>query len=374
MQKVVIVLSAPSSVEIPPVAEMHIHPREGTIRSAVVGLVSPYVQAVVAMLNYREPVTVCDLERWELERDTLAEAFDLPLERVLPAPLLTDDTSPDDIRRAAAAGVRVAKLYPRGVTTNSSAGVTNIYRLSDTFAAMEEAAIILSVHGEKPGSDVAAAEVDYLDEFLWVVETFPGLKIVLEHVSTVEAIQAVATSGDNVAATITPHHLRLTKEDVFGPDGEVDNPDNFCKPVAKTGRDRFCLALAATGESGKFFMGGDFAAHLAMAKDGPSPAAGCANYPAALPVLAEVFEFHNALRKLGEFTSGRAARFYGLDLSRGPGLVLYKDEFTVPERIYTEICLDGACLPHRPPPEKSYCIRPWLAGQTLSWSVRPISQ
>lgn len=370
----VTILSAPNSVEIPPVAEMHLHPREGTVRSAVVGLVSPYVQAVVAMLNYREPITVCELKRWQLERDTLAGAFDLPPERVLPAPLLTDDTTPDDIRRAAAAGVRVIKMYPRGVTTNSSAGVTSIYRLSAAFAAMEEVGVILSVHGEKPGSDMLAAEVDYLDDFLWVAETFPDLKIVLEHVSTVEAIQAVATSGDNVAATITPHHLRLTREDVFGPNGEISEPDNFCKPVAKTSRDRFRLALAATGESGKFFLGADLATHLAMAKDGPSPAAGCTNYPAALPVLAEVFEFHGALGKLGEFTSRRAARFYDLDLSRRPGIVLWKGESTVPERIYTEICLDGACLPHRPPPEKSYYIRPWLAGRTLSWSVRPISQ
>ncbi|KAH0473755.1 MAG: hypothetical protein KVP17_001126 [Porospora cf. gigantea B] len=219
---------------------------------------------------------------------------------------LHEDVTADDLMmNAAVSNVTGVKLYPRGVTTNSEQGVGELEASYPIFDAMYKAGLALHVHGEEPGTAPAHAEAAFLPRLQRLAGTFPHLRIVLEHVSTAEGIEVVKSLG-NVAGTLTPQHLLLTRDDVF--DGDCVRFANFCKPLAKTNADRDALRGALCHS--RFFLGSDSAPHTAARKrDG---AAGCFPYPHVLSHYAAVFDELDLLRELEPFACERGANFFGI--------------------------------------------------------------
>lgn len=265
---------------------------------------------------------------------------------------ITAETTPFDIRECDNGICPAGKLYPAGVTTNSENGVADIKMLYPVFAEMEKRGKVLCLHGETPGVYCHDRETHFLDTLAELARDFPGLRIVLEHLSTADAVRAVESLPETVAATITAHHLVLTLDDVIG---DTLQPHHFCKPVPKRPEDRAALIEAATGGNPKFFFGSDSAPHPKGTKECADGCAGIFSAPTALPTLAEVFEAHGALPRLEAFVSKHGAAFYSLPAwpygmgERGT-VTLRKEPRTVPDRI-----------------DKRFV--PFKAGQTLSWKV-----
>jgi len=249
----------------------------------------------------------------------------------------------DAVLSCAAAGAAAGKYYPAGATTNSADGVPDPGSVSAELSAMEEAGVPLSIHGEDPLAPVLEREGAFLPVVDRILAAHPRLRVVLEHLSTAEAVEAVRAWPERVAATITSHHLSFTVDDVLG---ERLDPTYFCKPILKTSKDRAALLEAAVSGSPRFFFGSDSAPHPPAAK--ASGAAGSYAAPVAMSLLAAAFEEAGALDRLEGFVSERGARFYGLALNAGR-LALERRPWTVPELI------DGS--------------RPLAAGRTLSWSA-----
>jgi len=239
------------------------------------------------------------------------------------------------------------KLYPAGITTQSESGVSDFDRIGPTVALLEELDIPLLVHGETNGF-VMDREREFMRVYQWLAETFPRLRIVMEHITTAEAV-AVLDRYDNIAATVTLHHLMITLDDVAG---GLLQPDLFCKPIAKTPRDRDALRQAVFAGHPRLIFGSDSAPHPRHKKECCGCAAGVFSAPTALPMLAQLFEEAEQLERLADFVSTNGARFYRIappqktvELRRAP--------WRVPE-------LCGA-------------VRPFLAGQTLRWSVGDVA-
>lgn len=269
---------------------------------------------------------------------------------------LTDDTTPQMIREAREAGVIAGKVYPVGVTTNSERGVTVIKAIDPVFRAMEECGMVLCLHGQVAGTRVRGRdrEVCFLNEELYrLTQKFPGLRTVLEHVSTYEAVHTVLSLPKTVAATITVHHLVLTEHDI---DDLKLQPHHFCLPRPNDPRDREALRWAATQGSSKFFLGTDSAPHLVSAKEQEGKA-GVFSAPVALPLLAQVFEEEKALKKLADFTSKFGAQFYDLPLNQGH-LTLVKRPWQVP-----------SAYPGGGEATPTAQLIPFYAGRTLQWQV-----
>jgi dihydroorotase len=331
--------------------DLHLHLRRGDVLRAVVGHSSgPFARGLV-MPNTVPPVlTASDAEAY---RGEIADAVPAghrfePLMTIKVVPSTTADT----VRRARAAGVVAAKLYPEGVTTNSGDGVRDVMALADTFAAMAEVGMVLCVHGEAPDAFCLDREARFVGRTLpRLVDAVPSLRIVLEHVSTAGAVDWVrsAPTGPGgrprVAATVTVHHLLLTLDDVVG---GLLAPHHFCKPLAKRPEDRAAIVAAAVSGDPRFFLGTDSAPHRRSDKEGAEGCAGVFTAPVALPVLAEVFEDHGALDRLDAFTGEHGARFYGLAPNDGT-VRLVREPWAVPAE------LAG--------------IVPFRAGTTLRWRV-----
>ena len=246
-----------------------------------------------------------------------------------------------------------AKLYPAGATTHSDRGVTDVARISAVLAAMEAHGMPLLVHGEvtDPTVDVFDREHLFLHQVLApVLERHPGLRVVLEHVTTAEAVEFVRSRPDNVAATITAHHLLLNRNAMFT--GGI-RPHHYCLPVLKRERHRQALLNAATSGDPRFFLGTDSAPHARPAKERACGCAGIFTAHAALELYAQAFEQADALDRLEPFASIHGADFYGLP--RNPGRVtLVKEPWTVPD------CYRSGDLE----------LVPLGAGQRLPWRVR----
>lgn len=269
---------------------------------------------------------------------------------------LDDSTTPDEVAEARL-DIAAVKLYPKGTTTNSESGVTwdpwttsrpsewPRKQLKDVFSLMQEQEVVLCIHGEMPGKFCLDREFHFLDDVQSIARMFPDLRIVLEHVTSKAAVEAVEAMPKNVAATITTHHLLLTLDDIVG--GSL-NPHAFCKPVAKTGLDRKWLLEAATRAHPKFFFGSDTAPHLRGDKECSSGCAGIFSAPCALEVLAMVFEEAGRLDKLEAFTSVNGATFYGWPVNRDT-VELAKNPMIVPEEIAGLV--------------------PFMAGREVPWSV-----
>ena len=264
-------------------------------------------------------------------------------------PLMTiqivDATTPETIHEAKSAGVTAGKLYPVGVTTNSHNGVTDIFALAEVFREMERCGMVLCLHGESPGMHCMDREKHFLNTLESLVLNFPKLRIVLEHITTVAAVDVVEALPDTVGATITAHHLLLTLDDVVG---DRLQPHNFCKPIPKYYRDRDLLVMVATDAHPKFFFGSDSAPHRRIDKECDQGCAGVFSAPSALALLATIFEKNRSLHTLETFVSKNGAAFYGLPVNTGT-ITLRKEPWRVPEESYGRL--------------------PFMAGKTLPWKL-----
>jgi dihydroorotase len=309
--------------------DWHLHLRDGAALAAVLPHTARQFARAIVMPNLKPPVT------------TVAAAADYRqrILAVLPAGLrfeplmtlyLTDNTSPEEIRLAAASGfVKAVKLYPAGATTNSDAGVTAIDKVYPALAEMEKCGLPLLIHGEAtdPAVDVFDREAVFIDSVLTPLQArFPALKVVCEHITTQEAVAYVTAAPANVGATITAHHLLYNRNAIFT--GGV-RPHYYCLPVLKREVHRQALLQAATSGNPKFFLGTDSAPHARGAKEAACGCAGCYTAHAALELYAEAFAEAGALDKLEGFASRHGADFYGLPYNQET-VRLVREEVEVP--------------------------------------------
>ena len=309
--------------------DWHLHLRDGAAMQSVLPHTSERFGRAIVMPNLKPPVlTVAD-----------ASAYRARIVAALPAghtfePLmtvyLTPATTPAIIREAKASGfVHGVKLYPQGATTNSEAGVAGFKAMYPVFEQMEKSGLPLLVHGE-----VTSADVDVFDrekvflenELIPLTDDFPALRVVVEHITTSEAVDFVLASNDRVAATITAHHLLLNRNAIFA--GGI-NPHHYCLPVLKREHHRKALVRAATSGNAKFFAGTDSAPHAKHTKENACGCAGIYTAFGALELYAEVFDNAGALDRFEGFMSLHGPAFYGLQ-ANSEKISLKKERLTVP--------------------------------------------
>ncbi len=335
--------------------DWHLHLRDGDMLKAVLPFTVRGFARAIVMPNLDPPVTTAAAAA--AYRDRIAAA--LPEDASFTALMtcyLTDDTEPDDLAGGHSSGVFTAvKLYPAGATTNSAGGVTDMARVDGVLGRMEEAGIPLLVHGEvtDPGVDVFDREAVFIERTLApLLDRFPGLKVVLEHITTSDAVDFVLGRGDNLAATVTVHHLMINRGALF--EGGL-RPHMYCLPVAKRESHRLALRKAAVSGSSKFFLGTDSAPHPLSAKESACGCAGIFSAPAALEHYVQVFDEEGALGNFEAFASLNGPRFYGLEANQET-ITLKKAAARVPGGI----SIDG---------DGGGAVKPFLAGEPLSWSI-----
>ena len=312
--------------------DWHLHLRDGAALASVAGDSARRFGRAVIMPNLTPPIRTTQQALHYRDRILGALPEDTGFEPLMTL-YLTDDTPPEEIGRAKLSG-RVAgvKLYPAGATTNSGEGVTRLSRCFHTLEKMAELGLPLLVHGEStdPAIDVFDREKAFLEEVLGpTIERFPGLRIVLEHITTRDAVQFVEVTGANVAATVTAHHLLMNRNALFL--GGI-RPHHYCLPVLKREEHREALVEAVVSGNPKFFLGTDSAPHARKAKEAACGCAGIYTAHAAIELYATAFEEAGALDKLEGFASVFGARFYGLPLST-ERITLVREEWTVPEHL-----------------------------------------
>jgi dihydroorotase len=326
--------------------DWHVHLRDGAMLKAVAPHTARQFARAIVMPNLDPPVTRVAAAAAYRQRIVAAagEGF-TPLMTCY----LTDDAAADELARGFEEGVwAAAKLYPANATTNSAQGVTDVRNIRGVLERMQAIGMPLLVHGEvtDPAVDVFDREAVFIERVLEpLVSDLPGLKVVLEHITTAEAADFVREAGPNVAATITPHHLLINRNALFA--GGL-RPHAYCLPVAKRERHRLAVRAAATSGSAKFFLGTDSAPHPRGAKESACGCAGIFNAPFALECYAGAFEEDGALDHFEAFASEHGARFYGLPLNDGT-VTLERSASPVPGEI------DG--------------VVPFLAGETLGWRM-----
>lgn len=323
--------------------DFHVHLRQGDVMEQVAPLVrdggtgrclvmpntSPPVQTTTEALRYRDELT--------------AACADVVY---LPVLFLSGNLTSEEINTAADAGIVGVKCFPRGVT-NSEGGVSGLEGLDSILSAMQERGLVLEIHGELPrasGSNVTVmnAEQLFLETLLRIHERFPGLRIVLEHVSSADAVSCIKSLGENVAATVTPHHLELIVDDWAG------RNHNLCKPVAKLPGDREAIREVVKAGHPRFFLGSDSAPHSRDAKECSVARPGIFTTPLLLPYLADCFDRIGCLDRLPYFASKFGREFYGLEPIEGT-VTLEKSDQVVPDAY-------GSIVPFR-------------SGETLHWRI-----
>ncbi len=334
--------------------DFHVHFRLAELMLLVVWWTARVFARALAMPNTMPDIkTGEDALRYCAEILGVAPAGFTPLMtiRILPT------TTPEIIRAARAAGVIAGKLYV-GITTGSDEGISDLRTFAPVFAEMEKVGMPVSLHAEVPNAFCLDREEAFIPELRWLAATFPKLKIVVEHVTTEAMIKAILDLPENVAGSITAHHLWLTLDDVVG--GKLQ-PHNFCKPLANRPEDRAALRWAAMSGNPKFFFGSDSAPHTQNTKECPEGCAGCFTAPVALELLAEIFEAQAEppeqldldgrpvwVVRLEAFVSEFGARFYGLPLNEGT-ITLVRESWAVQ-------MLVGP-------------IVSWMAGRVMIWKV-----
>ena len=326
--------------------DWHLHLRDGEMLRAVAPCTARQFARAIVMPNLVPPVTT--VEAAAAYRDRIAAAASSGFTPLMTC-YLTDQADPDELARGYADGTWVAaKLYPAGATTNSASGVTGIRNIYPALERMQAIGMVLCVHGEvtEPDVDVFDREAVFIERILnEVVESFPALKIVFEHITTADAAEFVMESGPNIAATVTPHHLIINRNAIFA--GGL-RPHSYCLPVAKREEHRLAVRRAATSGSPKFFLGTDSAPHAREAKESACGCAGIFNAPHALECYASVFEEEGALDRFEAFAAENGARFYGLPLNEGT-VTLEKEAIQVPSEVAGVV--------------------PFHAGETLGWRL-----
>ncbi|MBN3563340.1 dihydroorotase [Aliamphritea spongicola] len=333
--------------------DWHLHLRDADMLPETVPATARCFQRAIIMPNLVPPVTNVDMAMAYKQRILGARPEGSTFEPLVTL-FLTNATSAQDIIDAKAAGVVAAKLYPAGATTNSAAAVSQLEAMYPVFEVMAEQGMLLLVHGEVTDHhiDIFDREKMFIDQKLQhIVARFPELKVVFEHITTADAAAFVAGASDNVAATITPQHLLLNRNDLLV--GGV-RPHNFCLPVLKRNTHQLALQDAVKSGSAKFFLGTDSAPHAKEAKESACGCAGCYSAWSAIELYAQVFEDIGALDKLEAFASHHGADFYGLPRNAG-SITLVQEEWQVPAEII---------LPNGKP------IVPFYAGETLRWKVQ----
>ncbi|SDY05834.1 dihydroorotase [Nitrosomonas sp. Nm33] len=334
--------------------DWHLHLRDGKQMQDILPNTARQFARAIIMPNLRPPIVTVEMAAAYRARilaalpETMQEHFE-PLMTLY----LTDNTPPAEIRRAKESGiVHAVKLYPAGATTNSDAGVTDIARCLATLEIMEQLGMPLLVHGEVTDTeiDVFDRESVFIDRVLQpLIQHFPRLRIVFEHITTREAVEFVRAAPKNIAATITAHHLLFNRNALFL--GGI-RPHHYCLPVLKRETHRLALIEAATSGHPKFFLGTDSAPHPVSSKESACGCAGIYTAHAAIEFYAEAFEQAGALDKLEAFASFHGADFYRLPRNTDR-VTLIKESWKIPEQLKFG--------------EES--LVPLRSGEYLSWKI-----
>jgi dihydroorotase len=309
--------------------DWHLHLRDGAALAAVVPYTAAQFARAIVMPNLKPPVITTEQALAYRQRILQAVPKVAKFEPLMTL-YLTDRTEPSEVDRAKASGViHGFKLYPAGATTHSDAGVTDIRKIDAVLARMAELGVILQIHGEvtDPTVDVFDREARFIDSVLSsIVDRFPRLRVVFEHITTREAVEFVRAARPGVAATITPQHLLMNRNALFS--GGI-RPHHYCLPVLKTEVDRRALLeIIATGDP-RFFLGTDSAPHAKHTKEAACGCAGIFSAHAAIELYAEAFEAAGALDKLQGFASEHGADFYGLPYNEDT-VTLTKESWEIP--------------------------------------------
>jgi len=332
--------------------DWHLHLRDGQALAAVLPDTARQFARAIVMPNLKPPVTTVAQARAYRERIVAALPAGTRFEPLMTL-YLTDLTAADEIAAAKKSGiVHAVKYYPAGATTNSENGVTDLQRVYPVLAAMEKHDLPLLLHGEVTdlAVDVFDREAAFIERHLVpLAREFPKLRMVLEHVTTKDAVAFVEEAGVNVAATVTAHHLLLNRNAMFS--GGI-RPHAYCLPVLKREQHRVALVKAATGGNPKFFLGTDSAPHGRRTKEASCGCAGIYTAHSALELYAEAFEQAQALDRLEAFASFHGPDFYRLPRNRD-AITLAKQPWTVP----AELPFGGDTLV------------PMRAGESLGWKL-----
>lgn len=327
--------------------DWHVHLRDDDMLHAVAPYTARQMGRAIVMPNLPEPVTTIKAAR--SYRARIQQATGAGFEPLMTA-YLTDTIDADELAQGFTDGVfAAAKLYPAGATTNSDKGVTDISNVRDVLERMSEIGMPLLVHGEvtDPEVDIFDREAVFIHRVLQpLLDDFPALKVVFEHITTAQAVDFVRAQGPRVGATITAHHLMINRSDIFK--GGI-HPHLYCLPVAKREQHRLALIEAATSGEESFFLGTDTAPHAAEAKESGCGCAGIFTALNAIELYAQVFEEHGALDKLEGFASMNGPKFYGLPVNEET-ITLKREPWTVPDAI-------------------SNGVKVFLGGETLNWMM-----
>lgn len=333
--------------------DWHLHLRDGAALGLTVADAARRFGRAIVMPNLRPPVTTVEQAAVYRARILAAVPAGLKFEPLMTL-YLTDNTSPDEITRARDSGfIHAVKLYPAGATTNSDAGVTSIEKVFGVLARMEELGLALCVHGEVTHGDVDVFDREsvFIDRVLApLAQRFPRLRTVFEHITTREAAQYVMDAGEQVAATITAHHLLLNRNAIFA--GGI-RPHHYCLPVLKRETHRLALVEAATSGHPRFFLGTDSAPHAKSMKEAACGCAGCYTEHAGIELYAEAFEQAGALDRLEAFASFNGPDWYGMPRN-SDRITLRREAWAVPETI--------EYLPGDP-------VVPLRAGGSIAWRL-----
>ena len=309
--------------------DWHLHVRDGAALNVVVPHTAAQFARAIIMPNLKPPVTTAAQALAYKQRILAAVPQGMAFEPLMTL-YLTDNLDPAEIARAKASGVVACKLYPAGATTNSDAGVTDLRKIYPVLEAMQREGVLLLVHGEVTTSDIDLfdREAVFIERHLMPLRRdFPALKIVMEHITTSEAVQYVSAADSHLAATITVHHLLYNRNAIFT--GGI-RPHYYCLPVLKRETHRQALVKAATSGDPRFFLGTDSAPHPAHLKEHATGCAGCYTAHAAIEMYAEAFDQAGALDKLEGFASGFGPDFYGLPRNTDR-ITLRRENWTPPE-------------------------------------------
>ena len=330
--------------------DWHLHLRDGETLAAVLPDTAHQFARAIVMPNLKPPVTTVDAARAYRDRIRAALPKSSPFEPLMTL-YLTESMNPQEVSTAKACGfVQAIKYYPAGATTNSENGVTDLKRTYPVLAEMEKFDLPLLLHGEVTDSDVDIfdREAVFIERHLApLVQAFPKLRMVLEHVTTKQAVDFVTQAGPNIAATITAHHLLLNRNAMFA-DGI--RPHAYCLPILKREVHRAALVRVATSGNPKFFLGTDSAPHGKRTKETACGCAGIYTAHSALELYTEAFEAAGALDRLEAFASFHGADFYRLPRNTGK-VALTRESWTVPQELDFG---DDVLVPMR-------------AGGTLAW-------
>lgn len=332
--------------------DWHAHLRDGPALATTVPAAARYFSRTIVMPNLAPPVVNVDLAKAYRERIITHRPPDSSWEPLMTI-YLTDRTNAQELSKAKESGFIVAaKYYPAGATTHSDAGVTDLHRIYPLLETMEKIGMPLLLHGEVTDDhiDIFDREAVFIDRYLRnITATFPRLKVILEHITTLEGAQFVADASAQVAATITPQHLLFNRNAMLV--GGI-KPHFYCLPILKRDHHQRALIQAAISGSPKFFLGTDSAPHSQASKESACGCAGCFSHHAAIELYTQVFEQENALERLEGFASFYGADFYGLPRNRDH-ITLARRPWETPSSI----------------PMGDEALIPLSAGATLNWQV-----